>query len=134
MTIDKDEKHKEYCRKYYSDNRERELERKRIYRISNRERIRIAQPSLGLKSVYGISESEYNNMLCIQNGKCAICDRPETVTLKGKIRRLSVDHCHKKGNVRGLLCAKCNVALGLFGDNLEIMISAINYLQKKDGV
>ena len=63
---------------------------------------------------YNITPEEYDLMLFQQGGVCAICKQPETVFDKrvGRIRSLAVDHDHENGNVRGLLCARCNHMLG----------------------
>ena len=87
-----------------------------------------------LKRCYGITLNEYNEMLEKQNGKCAICGTTETKGRKsgrgGGADVFAVDHCHDTGDVRGLLCHSCNRALGLVGDNTQILQSMIEYLQK----
>lgn len=66
-----------------------------------------------------------------QGDLCAICNSPETTKGRsGKIWNLSVDHCHKTGKVRALLCTKCNILIGTANENLEILRAAIEYLQK----
>ena len=60
-----------------------------------------------LKTKYGITPDFYQMVWEQQKGLCAVCGKPE----KSK-KRLAVDHCHKTGNIRGLLCMKCNTALG----------------------
>lgn len=66
-----------------------------------------------------------------QDGKCAICRRESSGLLYGKPRVLSVDHSHKPdGKVRGLLCHKCNMAIGLLQDNPELLRAAATYLEK----
>lgn len=60
--------------------------------------------------IYGIDLDEYERMLAVQGGVCAICDQPE----KAKNRLLCVDHDHQTGVVRGLLCTRCNTALGSY--------------------
>jgi Autographiviridae endonuclease VII len=82
------------------------------------------------KRKYGISIEEYQRMLEQQNGVCAICHQAESVTWKGRAIPLAVDHCHKTGKVRGLLCNRCNRVLSLFDDDIEVMKSAINYLHR----
>lgn len=72
---------------------------------------------------YGISASDYLWVLDVQGGVCAICKRPP----KGK--RLAVDHDHKTGKVRGLLCSKCNTLLGNADDQPLILLSAVEYLR-----
>ena len=78
---------------------------------------------------YGLTIGDYNELFEQQNGVCSICGLPETKKSFGKhVRRLSIDHCHKTGKVRGLLCNQCNVALGNFNDDIDVMSSAISYL------
>ena len=67
-------------------------------------------------------------MLKTQEGVCFICKNPEITKFKGVVNPLSVDHCHKTGKVRSLLCVKCNALLGMADDNLEILQKAIDYL------
>ena len=75
---------------------------------------------------HGITRAEKQSMLEVQNFKCAICQISQN---KLKIS-LSVDHDHKTGEIRGLLCSNCNLGLGKFKDNPEIIMSAIRYLLK----
>ena len=81
---------------------------------------------------YGLSIEEWEIIFDKQNGVCAICNLPETVIDKGTKRRLAVDHCHSTGKVRGLLCTKCNRAIGLLNDNPEILDKASAYLRKQN--
>lgn len=81
---------------------------------------------------YGIGVSDYDRMHTEQEGLCAVCLEPERETdsrIK-KTRRLSVDHCHSRGHIRGLLCAKCNQGLGSFRDRIDLLESAIAYLKR----
>lgn len=71
---------------------------------------------------YGITRTEYNNILSKQDYSCAIC---------GQKIRLVLDHCHKTGNVRGILCHKCNTILGMCNDESSTLLSAVNYLKLK---
>lgn len=72
----------------------------------------------------------YDELSQLQQGLCAICGDPETALRKsGKIKELAADHNHETSEWRGLLCARCNTALGLFGDDPEILEAAINYLR-----
>ena len=76
-----------------------------------------------------MSEEEYESRLALQGGVCAICGREETSSSKnGGIKRLAKDHCHVTGEWRGLLCGKCNKALGLFGDDPATLQRAMNYI------
>ena len=84
-----------------------------------------------LKIRYNVSVSDYNIIYKKQNGVCAICNKKESSTnCNGKVRVLSVDHNHSTGKIRGLLCARCNQALGLFQDNPKNLKQAIKYLEK----
>lgn len=83
-----------------------------------------------LKYRYNITPSDYSHLFNLQNGKCAICKK-NSESWNGK--HLTVDHDHKTGAVRGLLCSYCNSALGKFEDNPEILINAFKYLTKKEG-
>ncbi len=80
---------------------------------------------------YGLTPEEYDALVEEQNGVCAICGNPP-----GEVKfatRLAVDHCHKTGKNRGLLCRPCNLALGHFEDDVNRMESAIVYLKKHGG-
>jgi Recombination endonuclease VII len=84
------------------------------------------------RKYFGITLSDFNQMLKNQNGVCAICSNPETKksSKSDRIRELNVDHDHKTGKTRGLLCSECNSGLGRFKDSIEILGKAINYLKK----
>ncbi len=79
-----------------------------------------------IKRKYGITLDEYRALMNRQDGKCAICRSPES-SVKGCFH---VDHCHRTGLVRGLLCSKCNQFLGLAKDSPEILGRAMSYLQE----
>jgi len=74
----------------------------------------------------------YFIMLEKQNNVCKICNKPETFMTSNstKIRKLSVDHCHKTGKVRGLLCNRCNKGLGQFEDNIDLLEKSLMYLKE----
>jgi hypothetical protein len=71
---------------------------------------------------YNLTVEEYYEMVLLQDGKCAIC-KEEPVG-----ERPYVDHCHKLGNIRGLLCSSCNFGLGHFKNDPNLLQNAINYL------
>jgi len=83
-----------------------------------------------LSKKFNLTVEEYEKMLEAQEGKCAICGEKETMTRNGKEPRLSVDHDHKTGKVRGLLCNSCNNGLGRFKDDTDLIKKAIAYLTK----
>lgn len=77
---------------------------------------------------YGIDYETYTSLLTQQEGSCAICKAKSSESLRGL---LFVDHCHKTGKVRGLLCQNCNTAIGLLQDNPSFCITAAHYLIKE---
>jgi Recombination endonuclease VII len=82
---------------------------------------------------FGISREQYEEMLKRQNGVCAICHQPETARSRsGGEKLLGVDHEHETGRVRGLLCYRCNVALGYLKDDADVLLSAVAYLRGDD--
>jgi hypothetical protein len=84
---------------------------------------------------YNITSNQYMELFDIQNGLCAICGNPETrknTYQKDGIDRLSVDHNHETGKIRGLLCHRCNIGIGIFMDNEELLTKAINYLKERN--
>ena len=84
-----------------------------------------SRPTKASLEKFGLSYNQYKNILRKQNGVCAICGEPEPGH-----KRLSIDHDHTTNKVRGLLCSKCNPAIGLFKDDPELCISAANYLKE----
>lgn len=87
-----------------------------------------------LKIKYNMTLDDYDKLFKNQNEVCDICKNPEgSFDRKGKLRLLAVDHCHKTGKVRGLLCFGCNASLGKFKDSTEILQNAIDYLKKHEG-
>lgn len=79
---------------------------------------------------YGLTLEDQERMLREQNYKCAICG--QEIFLQGSSQKLiaHVDHDHKTGKVRGLLCKECNIGLGKFMDNTEYLLRAVSYLKK----
>lgn len=76
-----------------------------------------------LKSNYGISIEQYEEILVSQQGVCWICEKTN-----GR-RSLAVDHNHNTGQIRGLLCSKCNIALGYVDEDPDILEKMISYLK-----
>ena len=92
------EKRSAYRKKHYLENRDKYLDLERDRAYQNR---------------YGISIQDYDMMFAEQGGKCLIC-KADKACKTGRFRFFSVDHCHTTGAVRGLLCTKCNGALGWY--------------------
>ena len=84
-----------------------------------------------LLKMYGITHEQYEQMYAKQRGLCAICLKPEARCLYGGLSKLVVDHNHKTGRVRALLCHRCNVALGTV-ENEEFVKKALAYLERYD--
>lgn len=85
-----------------------------------------------LSKRYGINIETYNSLLIEQDSSCSICKIhiSEHQQIKGAKKHFAVDHCHSTSIVRGLLCYRCNMGLGYFKDNLELLQAAVNYLSK----
>lgn len=82
-----------------------------------------------LKKLYGLTLEQYNQLFQDQNGKCAICQVHQTDVK----RTFNVDHNHKTGKIRGLLCSLCNSGMGGLQDDIVLLEAAINYLRKTNG-
>ncbi len=93
------------------------------WRHKNPERWRIIARRRKLKSKYGLSLEDYEDLFTAQGGKCAICSY-------GGSKPLCVDHDHSTGKVRGLLCGLCNSMLGRFDDRKDILQKAQDYLTR----
>ena len=74
---------------------------------------------------YGISKEQYDTRLAAQHGQCAICGATEHI-----LGTLGVDHDHRSGRIRGLLCSFCNLAIGNMRDNPALLRKAATYLEK----
>lgn len=96
--------------------RQRKIAREKMYQI------RLTSPA-------GV---QYTELLQSRgHTSCAICGYEEEVkSARGRLRRLVIDHDHATGFVRDLLCSRCNAALGLFRDDVEVLLAAAQYLVK----
>jgi hypothetical protein len=130
----------EYARQYYLRNREKILARCKAWRENNRERananckayrarhkdkVNARYLKKQLRTLYGLTLEEFNLMTARQNGVCAICGKPPAISKK----KLHVDHCHRTGKIRKLLCHKCNMGLGAFLDDPEVLRAAASYIE-----
>ena len=89
-----------------------------------------------LQRVYGLTTEAYEKMLLDQNGLCACCGKSETRRVGRKKRSenvpmLHVDHCHKAGRIRGLLCSACNQALGLLEEDPQRIKALLHYVEEQ---
>ena len=101
----------------YQKNIEHERNRSRLWMANNKEVTR----SSYLKRTYGITVEEYDKLVEVQQGRCAICDESD--------KALAVDHSHDTGEVRGLLCINCNTGIGSLKDDRSLLLKAVEYLQ-----
>lgn len=87
-----------------------------------------------LKRAYGLPHGEYDRLFAAQSGVCARCGKPEIVSSKrtGKVRALSVDHCHNTQQVRSLLCHACNPRIGGRECQMEQLAGDIEYLAQHE--
>ena len=128
-----------YTRNYYAKNREKFRERDRIYKRENRDKIRITERKYYwknkekvdarnrarfLRQYYNLPIEKYEEMYKAQNGACAIC---KDINTSG--RKLAVDHNHNTGVIRGLLCSRCNLGIGQFKDDEDLLKIASDYIE-----
>ena len=83
-----------------------------------------------LKCAHGLTLEEYNTKLTEQNGVCASCHKKEVGKNQFGLLPLAVDHDHSTGKIRGLLCMRCNRALGMLGDSETIIENLLTYRRK----
>lgn len=128
-----DVKNKEKNKMYYIRKFEVIKAQKQMYNKVNSVKIAKQSKRYSYLYRYGITKEIYDEMYEKQNGVCAICNQPEKLFDKraNRVKVLAVDHNHKTGNVRGLLCQSCNTGIGLFEDNIKIMKMAIEYLKEE---
>ena len=130
------EKDRAYGRQHYAQNKERYKRRHYAWAKANPAKVRAYQRKYysqnpekdrewHLKKTYGISLARFCEMLAAQEYRCGICQKQFPTP-----KSTHVDHCHDTNKIRGLLCYKCNSALGLFFDDKKFLQSAIRYLEK----
>ena len=112
--LENTQRYSDYRRRYYLDNMEASAVNARISKMKR----------------FGITPDQYENMMARQGGVCAICGMENEA--KNQFY-LHIDHCHKTGKVRGLLCGKCNAMLGMARDSVQNLKSAIQYLSSSFG-
>lgn len=115
-------------RRSYQKNREKVLVKQAKYAANNRH----VNRSASLRRKYGISLEQYEAMYRAQGGRCALCGAKRPLYGTPKNRALNVDHDHKTGKIRQLLCRLCNVGLGAFKDNPDLLRAAIRYLNQQN--
>lgn len=113
-------------RDFSNRNREHESAYTKQYRIDHKDKYDALYMKYRLKKNYGITTEDYNKMFEDQEGCCAICGKHQ----KDINKKLAVDHDHVTGKVRGLLCHKCNIGMGHFNDDINLLGIVIEYLSK----
>lgn len=128
---------KNKSKSWRENNKDYDKQRKQEWYQKNKERVKIQgemwrennkpqTTNRHLQKTYGITLTQYNELLKKQNECCAICSRPS----KELKKRLGVDHNHMNGKIRGLLCHECNCGLGYFKDTSSLLLQAASYLDK----
>lgn len=114
--------HVERTKRWQERNLERYRKSQRAYKEANRERIQRQNREAHLLKQYGITIRDFELFVQAQSGRCLICQREEGESLH-------VDHDHETGAVRGLLCGKCNKAIGLLDEDPALFRAAERYLR-----
>lgn len=83
-----------------------------------------------LEELYGITHARYEEMVEMQGGRCAICEESLKTVESKNVKHYCVDHDHKTGQVRGILCTNCNFGIGHFKDDETRLQSALMYIRK----
>ena len=122
-----EKKYKEHSRKYYAKNKEKLAAQSRAWRENNPDKSKRSYTNSWLKKKYGITIEQYEEKARQQNYLCAACGEEH----KGKTKQttLHLDHCHSSGKLRGMLCYRCNLGLGLLDENISRLKGLIKYLK-----
>lgn len=106
------------------ENAEKNRRRASQWKTANPERARLNKRRRDLRARYGMTLESWQELFQQQGSQCAICRSPSP----GK-RTWHTDHCHATGKVRGVLCQRCNTALGQVRDDVDILRRAADYLE-----
>lgn len=120
------EKHLHNMRERHARNKD-EINAKIREKYATDSEYRLKKRLWNITDRYGVTYEEYMSMTEKQNNLCAVCGEPEN---NGRRKRLSVDHCHSMGHVRGLLCSNCNTALGLLKEDPIRIKKLLEYLKR----
>lgn len=103
------------------------------WRKNNPDRTKVNSRNSDYRKTFGIDIEQFESLLDKQNGRCAVCGDTETrLGNGGSVRRLSIDHCHSTGKIRGLLCYRCNSVLGYCKDNSTLLRDLAGYVDHAD--
>jgi len=106
------DKYKSFCKNCYNEDPSRSSKYRKNFELNRK---------------YGIDINKFTELFNNQNNKCKLC---ESEIPRGTRKKWCVDHCHKTGKIRGIICNNCNLGLGVFDDNINYLNKAIEYLQK----
>lgn len=113
-----------YHKEWHKKNKERHAQNATRWNKANPRKVR----NYRFKREYGITHDDYDAILKYKSG-CCICGKQETAKDNfGKVKMLSIDHCHKTNQVRGILCSACNLTLGSSSENITCLFNMIIYL------
>ncbi len=115
-------------KRYWKNPKKARTDAKNRYKNRNLQKTKKRYRKKDLKKKFGITIGKYDEMFENQNGVCAICNKPETAIRQGLPANLAIDHDHQTGQIRGLLCARCNTMIGLAKENITTLTHAISYL------
>ena len=116
-----------YYKKYYINHKNELSTYRKDYYYKHKEKEKVKMKKYRLKKQYELTISDFNNLLLAQNMRCAICNQPLDLQNPNKVH---IDHDHKTGKVRGVLCRDCNLAIGYLKDNPEYTKRATEYLER----
>ena len=114
------QRNKATYKKYAKKNKEKRRKRNKAWRDKNPDKMKFYR----IKTKYGIGVDEYRKLLSEQDNCCCICG------VDFSAAKPVVDHCHESGSIRGILCARCNVGIGMFRESIDSLSNAIIYLSR----
>ena len=114
--------------RYRAEHREEIKAKGKAWRLANKERQTDYYRRRNLRQRFGMTLEQYNQMFQEQNGCCLTCGVHQS-----EVKHVfHVDHNHETGKVRGILCFRCNAALGNLGDNVDTLKAMIKYLEANE--
>ncbi len=99
---------------------------KDCHKLHNKKRSKESRRKYSIKSLYGLTYEQFEEMLSHQNNSCYICNKELILKTGG----YAIDHCHTTNNVRKNLCSNCNILLRHASDNIELLYKVIDYLKE----
>jgi len=120
------EKTRESLRRYRQKHIQYFRDYKRAEYVRNKDRVITILRDNKFRKKFGISLSERDRLAEVQDRKCAICGKHESEMT----RRLAVDHDHVTRKIRGMLCNNCNLGLGHFKSDIDLLKKALNYIER----